>query len=185
MKCRCWQEHPLVILLLYFSCYTHFWSELSFCSFISMEIKMIFFSNIWRLLSVSVEKSILSFCGFILSFWAFVASFRWKLRHQVPSWLLKGAPLHLMPSCSTQNMIFPKDIMILSSIINILYLNMTFQVTCVGQLSQFLRCFVQNGSDIGSWWEAVLWCKISVETFNYFKVWCSSIYIYSIFIIVI
>ena len=50
-----------------------------------------FFWNIWFLSNLSVDKSILSFSGFILSFWAFVASFRWKLRHQVPSWLLKGA----------------------------------------------------------------------------------------------
>ena len=150
VKCRCWQEHPLVILLLYFSCYMYFWSELSFCSFISMEIKIIFFSNIWLLLSLSVKKSILSFCGFILSFSAFVASFRWKLRHQVPSWLLKGASSSPLDAklFYTEHDISKRYYDI---IINILYLNMTFQVTCGGQLSQFLRCFVQNGSDIGSW----------------------------------
>ena len=117
VKCKCWQEHPLVILLLYFSCYMYFWSRLSFCSFISMKI-----SNIWFLSNLSVDKSILSFSGFILSFWAFVASFRWKWRHQVPSWLLKGAsssPLDAKLFHAEHDI--PKDIMIPSSIINILY----------------------------------------------------------------
>ena len=81
------------------SCYTSFILLLFYVLLIRIEFLQLhfhgnqnnFFSNIWLLLSISVKKSILSFCGFILSFWAFVASFRWKLRHQVPSWLLKGA----------------------------------------------------------------------------------------------
>ena len=159
VKCRCWQEHPLVILLLYFSCYMYFWSELSFCSFISMEIKIIFFSNIWLLLSLSVKKSILSFCGCILSLWAFVASFRWKLRHQVPSWMLKGAS-----SSPLDAKLFYTEHDISKRYYDIIinYKHIVFKHDFPGNLRRatFAILAMFCAKWVRYWLLAVLWCKI-------------------------